>query len=68
MITRNQEIHHPKIRRFFKSTDELAELLGRSRNYTTQRMNGHKEFLKSEKLAIAATMQMEVSELFPEES
>lgn len=36
MITRNQEIHHPKIRRFFKSTDELAELLGRSRNYTTE--------------------------------
>lgn len=68
MITRNKEIFFPKIRRFFKDTDELAELLGRSRNYTAQRMNGHKEFLKAEKIAIAAVMKMEVEEIFPEES
>lgn len=64
MITKNKTVYFPLIRRFFESTEELAELIGRSRNYTTQRMNGHKEFNKCEKIAIAQAMGVEVADIF----
>lgn len=70
MRTSSPSAKFPRIRRAFGGIEEIATVINRSRTYTHQRLVGHGEFTRREKLMILAHLgegQERMRDYFPEE-
>ena len=56
----------PELHRHYASYEDLGAVINRSKSYVNNCLNGRREFTEREKKMIAADMQMEVEDLFPE--
>ena len=54
----------PLLRRHYKSYEELAILIDRSKSYVNNCLNGRRSFTRPERFLIASDMGMTIEEVF----
>lgn len=60
------ETGFPELRRYYKSYEDLGHVINRSKSYVNNCLNGRRQFSELENKLLAADMNADVSEIFPE--